>query len=418
MKVTICSYDGKGYFGGPYEWVKRFCLSLRTHGVDVNILFLSDHKAEVSSTYLYLTEKGFHCKLLSVHSISQYHDNTEDRIRWFLKQVQNNPPDIFIANAVLPALYAGKWIKKTGIPVIGVAHTDDPRYDWLSALFIKGSADFVLSGIVCVSDFLRMKLVESNPYGISIKAISCGTPMPIDRIVEFDDLFKIVYAGKITEEAKQISLLTRAFCETTKKVEGVEAYIYGTGVSQNRVEDIIIQEGCQGSVFYKGFVKSDQIQEEFKDKQVIVLLSDYEGLPVVLLEAMACGLVPVCLKIRSGIPELVKHEETGLLVNDRGDDFVNAIKRLKDDSQLWRKLSNNAQYFIHENHSMDRITKEWLSLFHSLMKNNIVKQNIIIPSVIVLPDVHSLLLTTDVRKKSLANYIKTQWLRLKKNIFY
>ncbi|HSZ71699.1 MAG TPA: glycosyltransferase family 4 protein [Cytophagaceae bacterium] len=415
LKITICSYDGKDYFGGPYEWVKRFGLALRTVDVEVSFLFFSDHNPSCSSTYQYLKERGFDCQILPHHSFSQYHDNTEDRVRWCLQQVRQNPPDVFIANAVLPALFAGRWIKQAGIPVIGVLHTDDVRHEWLFEEFVSASKEFCVSALVCVSEMLREKVVSFNTWDVPVEVISCGTPIPTRQKIKDASPLKIVYAGKLTEEAKQISLLAKAFCRAVNEIEEIEAYVYGDGPAKKNVQSILEQEDLGHRVHYEGFVSSMEIQEKLADKHVIVLLSDYEGLPIILMEAMACGLVPVCLNIRSGIPELVKQEETGLLVNDRDGDFIQAIKKLKTDSTLLQKLSAQALHEVNKHHAMSIIVDKWLLLVNQLVKDS-SKSAVEIPDRMILPSVNKHLKGIDERKDSLIRYVGKQWLRIRRNI--
>jgi colanic acid/amylovoran biosynthesis glycosyltransferase len=414
LKITICSHDGKNYFGGPYEWVKRFGPALKQAGAEVSFLFFSDHQEKESSTYLYLVEQGFHCSVLPHHSFSQYRDTTEDRVQWCLNQVKQNAPDLFIANASLPALFAGKWIKASGIPVVGVLHTDDERFQWIQQEFLSASQDFALSALVCVSELLKDKIANLNSFHIPVEVISCGTLIPYYQKPKCLSPLKIVYAGKLTEEAKQISLLTKAFCQVVKEVNGVEAYIYGDGPSKEDVLAIIAQEAKDLPIYYKGFVPSTAIQHHLADKHVIVLLSDYEGLPMILMEAMACGLVPVCLSIRSGIPELVKDGETGLLVHDRGEDFISAIERLAEHSVLYHALSINACHYVTKNHSMKVVVEKWFALSNKLLEGSSEKQPLQIPRHLDLPPVNNWLKDIDHRKPQFIIYMGRQLMRFKR----
>jgi len=411
LKITICSHDGKNYFGGPYEWVKRFGPALKKAGVEVSFLFFSDHQQKDSTTYTYLCALGFNCRLLPHHSFLQFTDTTEDRVKWCLKEVKQNPPDIFIANSSLPALFAGKWIKESGIPVIGVLHTDDERFQWLQEEFLSASKEFSLSALVCVSELLKEKVAVHNAFHVPLEVISCGTPIPSFLKSKSISPIKLVYAGKLTEEAKQISLLTKAFCTVVKEVKGVEAYIYGDGPAKEDVLAIIEQEAKGLPVYYKGFVPSEEIQERITDKHIIVLLSDYEGLPIVLMEAMACGLVPVCLAIRSGIPELVKDGETGLLVLDRDEDFTSAIERLAENAVLFHALSINARHFVTQHHSMEVVVKKWLVLCDQLLSSSSENKSIDVPARLELPVVNSRLEGIDQRKPLLMQYVKQQLAR-------
>jgi colanic acid/amylovoran biosynthesis glycosyltransferase len=65
-------------------------------------------------------------------------------------------------------------------------------------------------------------------------------------------------------------------------------------------------------------------------------MSDFEGLPVALLEGMAAGVVPVVRSIPSGIPELVHHEKTGLLVPNEPTQAAEALIGISRDPALWQ----------------------------------------------------------------------------------
>jgi len=131
---------------------------------------------------------------------------------------------------------------------------------------------------------------------------------------------------------------------------------------------------------------------------VLVLLSDYEGLPIALMEAMACGLVPICRQMRSGIPELVEDGITGLMVSDRGDAFVAAVRRLRDSLELWEKLSTAARALIEAEYSHEVCAAKWEAFLKELHKSARQRQPIIIPRRFQLPPIHPGLGREDNRK--------------------
>ena len=200
-----------------------------------------------------------------------------------------------------------------------------------------------------------------------IERIPCGTPIPAAKTRwPGDGPFRIAYVGRVVEVQKRSPDLARAFCRAVREVPDVQALIIGNGPEQATVADIVERGGCTDRVRLVGRIDSAQVQEYLLGSHVIVLLSDFEGLPIALIEGMACGLVPVCLDIRSGIPELVKHEETGLLVHDRGDDFVGAIRRLREDRDLWERLSKGARALVESGYSMEVVARQWRDLAERL----------------------------------------------------
>jgi glycosyltransferase involved in cell wall biosynthesis len=98
---------------------------------------------------------------------------------------------------------------------------------------------------------------------------------------------------------------------------------------------------------YQGAIAApDELNRLYAEAHVIVLASTFEGFPMVIMEAMAHGVVPVSTSV-GGIPFHVEHGINGLLIKDEDEDkivqsIVNEIKRLTDDHALLEKMSRRA----------------------------------------------------------------------------
>jgi colanic acid/amylovoran biosynthesis glycosyltransferase len=415
MKIIICCPDRKDNFGGPFEWIKRFAVELRDLGHDVIPLFFVLNSPKLCPTLNYLKDKGFACKYLKMQTFTQYTDNTEDRVKWILKQVKDISPDIYIGHNTFISLLAGKWIKSAGIPNIMVLHSDDPKHKYFYSNFINGFKEFSVSGIVAVSEMLLETVRINNPYKIPATSIPCGVPIPIEKASFNGKELRLLYLGKLSEYQKRIIDTTKALCKTTIAIEGCNAEIYGMGSEENKVKNII-SENPLARVSYKGFIKNSDIGNVLLKNNVFVLLSDFEGTPVALMEAMAAGLVPVCYNIQSGIPELVKHMETGLIVNDRDVDFLNAIKLLNENKDLWKKLSDNAKEKVRAEYSINSTTEKWAKFMEGLLIESNPKREIEIPENLQLPPYDPEFSSIDRRKKSNMEYIKSQIKRIKNTV--
>lgn len=309
------------------------------------------------------------------------------RITWILEQLRKNPVDVFVPNLVVPAFYAARWVRSAGIPTVGVLHSDDDFYRAVQDEFAIGDQRLALSSLVAVSEEIERQVAEKAPAKTNVIRIPYGVPMP-DRIRQrAAGQLKIAYVGRLAEEQKRISEVTKSFCRLVKEVPGSSASIFGDGPDRQDVERILAEQGSGLSVKLVGRVDSSQMQDYLLEHDVIVLLSDYEGLPIAILEAMACGVVPVCLEMRSGIPELVEHDVTGLVVQDRGDDFVAAIRRLKDNTELWTKLSSNARDRVRDENSVAACAKQWAVHLTELATES-KPSTIRIPSRLDLPPVN------------------------------
>jgi glycosyltransferase involved in cell wall biosynthesis len=84
-------------------------------------------------------------------------------------------------------------------------------------------------------------------------------------------------------------------------------------------------------------IESQDLREDLRNARALVYLSEVEGLGSGALFALGAG-VPVIASRAGGLPEIVRHEETGLLVSNDVDSVANAIRRLRADPEFARQL--------------------------------------------------------------------------------
>lgn len=391
MKVTFCTYDGHNCINGPNAWLRRLLPELQSRGIQTQVLFITWAPAQECTTLPLLRQHGFDCLVIPGP------DYTELQVHWILEKLAQEPPDVFVPNMMVPALYAGRWIREAGIPTVGVLHSDDDEYRGILSEFVFGESAHQLSEIVCVSQALEQELLKQHPQRTLVRRLACGAPVPQQVAQAPTQRLRIAYVGRLVEEQKRISEVARALCRTVQEVPDTEAVIYGSGPDSPTVEQILQTEGSGLPVCLAGRVDSEQMQKHLLGCHVIILLSDYEGLPVALMEAMACGVVPICLRIRSGIPELVKDGVTGLLVGDRGDSFVAAIQRLRHEPGLWERLSKQARAKIQAEYSNEVCAANWEKFFGELHQNAKSYRSIRVLPELNLPPVHPGLAHRDYR---------------------
>lgn len=391
LKVTFCAYDKPDNVGGPPAWLQRLLPELREHGIESRCLFLL-HWGETGPTLEFLCARGFDCPAVPAHP------TTEQRIGWILERLREDPPDIFVPNLVVAAYLAVRWVREAGIPSVGILHSDDPFYQGLQDQFLFGRPQDRVSAMVCVSKELERQVLGRGAEPATIARIGYGVPVPETQVQLQPGHLRLVFVGRLAEEQKCISGVVRAFCQAAREVPGTEAVIYGDGPERQHVSQILAAEGTGLTVRMGGLIASNRIQSVMLESDVIVLLSDYEGLPIALMEAMACGCVPVCLRMRSGIPELVDDGETGLLVDDRGDGFVAAIRRLRENPALWARLSSAARQRIAEHHSSAVSSRQWAQWLHKLHFQAATRRAISVSAVAKLPPVHPALASADPRR--------------------
>ena len=364
MKIVFATYDSPNDVGGVSSWLQRLLPKLQAAGLEVEVHLLA-----------FGGRPGVNCAAFEKLGIpfrwQPWVEDTRAAVRNCLQLLEQSQPDIYVPNCLLPAYYAAGILHGQGLHTVGVLHSDDSFYRGVADEFIHGAPTFCVSAIVAVSQYLQATVAVSTAQPpLILRRIGCGVPLTGEVASPPTSVFRLVYVGRLEEEQKRISEVARALCAAANQTPAVEAWIVGDGSGRPAVEAIIQASGVDPQrVKLLGRVDVARIYSVLRDCHALVLLSDYEGLPVSVLEAMSAGVVPICLDIRSGIHEAIQPGVNGLIVQDRQTDFYAAVQTLQGDPALWSKLSANARATVRENFSEEICTAAWVELLGSLGKS-------------------------------------------------
>jgi glycosyltransferase involved in cell wall biosynthesis len=166
---------------------------------------------------------------------------------------------------------------------------------------------------------------------------------------------------------KRITDVVNAMCAIVRNLPDVHCSVYGNGPARDQVAESLAKSTLASRVTLQEPVPVTKIQSVMLNHHVFLLLSTHEGLPVALLEAMACGLVPICVRNTPGVEEVVTDGSNGLLIPDRNpNSVVEAVRRLRDEPGLWDRLSRNARQTVSEKYAVDVENTKWERLLGDL----------------------------------------------------
>jgi glycosyltransferase involved in cell wall biosynthesis len=197
--------------------------------------------------------------------------------------------------------------------------------------------------VCAISCFSRSQMAQLVPWEQWRKFEV--VPLGIDPAVfepapfrENPDPFEIVCVGRLTPFKAQHVLL-----ESIQRLllEGrrVRLRFIGDGPDRGSLERRIQETGLAGQVILEGWKNQTEVRELYRKADIFALASSAEGVPVVLMEAMAMELPCVATRI-TGVPELIRDGIDGLLVTPSDPvELADAIARLMDDSELRRRLA-------------------------------------------------------------------------------
>ncbi len=140
--------------------------------------------------------------------------------------------------------------------------------------------------------------------------------------------------------------------------------IFGQGEWKDMLERMIQEKGLGDSAHINR--PTNDIWNEYARSSMLVMSSHFEGLPMVLIEAMTCGLPAVTFDFKCGPKDIIEDGKNGLLVPEGNvQALAEAMKRLMYDEPLRRRMGTEALK-IKEKYSEDAVMDKWLKLFEKL----------------------------------------------------
>jgi glycosyltransferase involved in cell wall biosynthesis len=288
----------------------------------------------------------------------------EQRIEDLYRQCARIAP-----RAVVAALSGGSFdflrVVPDGCLRIGMIQSDDEgvyrlvtRYlPWLDA--VAGVSREICRKMEARLGDRRIPVVH-QPYGV---------PMPpVVTPRSGSGTLRVLYLGRVIEEQKRVSMMARIMKASLQSGADLEWTIAGDGPD---LESLEAQFTGTGKVRFLGSIPYQNVPRILAEHDVYFLCSDYEGLPLSLLEAMGEGLIPVVSDLPSGISEVV-NEGTGIRVGIHDEaGFVTALTDLAGDGIRRAALSAGAAEGVRQSHSTQAMARRWTTMLDDLLPENI-----------------------------------------------
>ncbi len=168
----------------------------------------------------------------------------------------------------------------------------------------------------------------------------------------------ILAAGRMEDNVKQFDKLITAYANSVLPSQNVKLVIMGKGKRQEQLQRSAASIGLSEKVIFTGFQENPYIY--MRDALFYVMSSKFEGMPMVLIESLACGTPIISFDCPTGPAETIDDGVNGLLIEDQNvEKLTEGINRMYNDKVLYQKCKANAAKSA-EKFSMENVGREWL----------------------------------------------------------
>lgn len=279
-------------------------------------------------------------------------------------------PDVIVAfDARTAALYT--VCKKETVPLVTMCH--------FNAMHILDGASKSEREALQKSDVVQVLMPEDAE--IIAEQLPGTHLIRIPNVVPQYDVSEnnreplIIDIARLDGRQKRQHLLIEAFSRIAKKYPDWTLELWGTEQGRHRytwrLQYLIRKYGLQNRVFLKG--NTDEVEAVYRRADIFAFPSAYEGFPLAMTEAMSAGIPVVAYRTCPAVKEIIRHEETGLLVEDGPEALASGMERLIQDEAFRRGLGTAAKADM-QIYTAKSVWDTWEKLLKSLHEKKFVAE--------------------------------------------
>lgn len=260
--------------------------------------------------------------------------------------------------AAMPPVFFGKLFRKKVVLNYHAGQAEDHLRDWRRTAIptIRRADAIVVSSGWLVDVFAR--------HGLKARAIFNHVELDNFHFRERRPLNPRFLSNRNFDPIYNVSCVLRAFALIQKRVSEASLTVAGDGVERTKLEKLV-QELELRNVTFTGLVTPERMPELYDAADIYLNASNVDNMPLSILEAFAAGL-PVVTTNAGGIPYVVSHEKTGLLVEkDDAKAVAEAAIRLLESQDLGGSLASNARAECAK-YKWDVVRENWLNFYREV----------------------------------------------------
>jgi glycosyltransferase involved in cell wall biosynthesis len=286
-----------------------------------------------------------------------------NRCAAMIRYLEEHSPCIYIPNhdfghsCVSPQL-------SDRIITIGIIHSDDPQhYEHTVRMGGYWNRAVAVSSAIA-QETLKLAPALAGRISVIPHGVAAAAVFP-ERQCKLDEPLRAIYAGRLDQPQKRVLDLPKILYAAARESVRIHLTIAGRGAAEKQLKADLATLGRGHTVEFLGTVENGTLAQIFARQDVFLLTSEFEGLPISLLEAMGHGCVPIVTDIRSGAPDLICNCLDGFRVPIGDvDGFAARLAALYKDPVMRRQMAYAAYVKASSGcYRMKKMAESYIRLF-------------------------------------------------------
>jgi glycosyltransferase involved in cell wall biosynthesis len=243
---------------------------------------------------------------------------------------------------------------------------------------LKQIADYVMSNVdvkPCIAKIEEKNLQDGYPQ---LKGKTC---LVVNAIDDFTDeqketishiksetprfKYRMVSLGSVQRRKGQYTIVNAMNRLDDENLKDIHLSIVGTGPDVPVIEDYLEKNpGLKSHVSLLGSIKNTEVYTKLAPANIMVLMSENEGLPISLIEGLRSGLALISTNV-SGIPELIDEGENGFLLEPNVDQLTDLLKRV--DNFDWDEMGRKSRKKFEEYYTFTRMRSDYVKMLNKAL---------------------------------------------------
>jgi glycosyltransferase involved in cell wall biosynthesis len=391
VKRTIAVFS-INWLGISETFIYRQLKALDENGFNAYILtskLIDSHftKTDINRLIYYKEANNISQKWNTVKRILELKGNrfaaTSSQNNFWTKNLKNNRPELIHAHYGPGGLMILNTVQNLDIPLITTFHGYDASALLRNKAYVNSlNLLFKYSYIITVSEFMKKRLLSYGAPKNRIIAHYIGTDLNKFKFHSHKSL------AKKTQEGEKLNFLQvsnfvdkkghkytiQAFNLFLKEYPNAQLTFGGDGVTKQESENLVRSLGIEEKIRFLGAINPDEVTECMQNSDLFLhhSITDEtgceEGIPTVLMEAMASG-IPVVSSYHAGIPELIKDGESGFLIKEKDVSSYGKllIKLLGINTEI---IADNAASYVKRRFDIQKQNRALIDIYKVIINKN------------------------------------------------